>query len=188
MEAAAGFFGNAFQLSGSRLRFGTFQTKTDGMHGQVHAQFFQRSHGGTWIGVTGFLTVGNQDHGGLVLGEAKLLGSLLHGGRHWRHAFGIQAHHGRADGIAIGADRGQHFDIVAVALAVMPVSHQTQALVVRQVIEKVGNHIAGDDDLVGAIDLAPHGTRGVEDQDCIGLTRIVLRQCRAAKSQHGAED
>ncbi len=174
--------GHAAQLLARVPGLGAFQAKTDGVHGQVDTEFLQCRHGLAGIGVAGFLTIGNQDNRGLALAELEYLGSLLHGGCHGRHAFGIELHDGAAQSLAIRADRSQHLDVVAVALAIVTVGHQPQTALGRQFIQQIADHFAGDDDLVGAIDLSPHRTGGIEHQDGIGGGS---RGCRLRLDQTG---
>lgn len=73
-----------------------------------------------------------------------------------------------------GADIGQQLDIVAVARVAMAESHKPEIHVRVECAERLVERIPRGLDLGDAVDLAPHGVRGVEDEQDIvaGLRRV----------------
>ena len=74
---------------------------------------------------------------------------------------------GGADGRAIGAKRRKLFDIRAIALAAMPVSDKAKPPFRRKVRDRFSKDTLGDRDFRFAIDLSPHGARGVEHENSV---------------------
>ena len=61
--------------------------------------------------------------------------------------------------------RDDHLDIVAIALAAVTIQHQADLGLGRNGLDEGLHGLLGDADLGLTADLAPHGTRGVEDEE-----------------------
>ncbi len=62
----------------------------------------------------------------------------------------------------------QFLHVLAIPFSPVPVGHNTGHRVVRQVPDQLGHDLLGDGNLVPALDLPPHGTRGVQDEHDVG--------------------
>ena len=165
-KAPAGGLGHALQLG--QARGARIQPEADGVHLEIHAQARQFGHRGAGIGMAGFLAIGHQDHGGAILGVLEHAGGLQHGIGHRGLANRREAIDGAAQGIAFGPDRGDQFNVLAIALAAVAVGHQPKARTGWQFIQQLVHHPLGDGDAGLAIDLGPHRAGGIQHQDGIG--------------------
>ena len=103
-------------------------------------------------------------------------GGVFHRLGQRRFAFGRDTANRGNDIGAGSAHVRQGLDIRAIALGAMAVGHQAQALCRGQAAHQFLQHVTGNDNLVDAIDLSPHGTRGVEDKNCVRRRRRGRRQ------------
>ena len=170
--APAGILRDALQLR-DRLLVG--DVEADHMGGEGHAAAFQLARDRTRIGIAGLAPVADQDHRGGPVRMGERLGGLGDRIGHRRLAARGQRSECGIDHRALGADRRDQLDIGAVAFAPVAVGHHPQLDLGIPAIQQAGNRLARDLDLRHAVDLAPHGIGGVDDQD--GLS-VSFRHCR----------
>ncbi len=148
------------------------QIEADDVHGKIHAAHGQ--FGGQFAGIeiTSFQAVAHQDHRGPLFGIAQRLGGLLDRCAQGGLAFGADGFDlGQHGGRIMGAQRRDHLDIVAIALAAMAVNHQARLHICRYFGNQISHHLLGDVDFGLAVDLAPHGAGCIQHQNHAGGSR-----------------
>ncbi len=166
--------GNTHQLLAFILR----DIKAHHMHLDLDALLAQLSYQRAGVALAGFLAVADQHHRRFVFQHSQLLRCLLEGFGDrglaaWRDRFDLPDQR-----LAIaGAHRNQHLDVIAIAPAAMAIDLQAGADVGGQFPHQAGHHLLGDDDLVLALDLAPHAARTIEDEQNIARSRARLGKC-----------
>ena len=154
--------------------------EADHMDREVDASGFQVGCSRARIGIAGLEPVGDQNDRCRGIGMAQLFRGLADSCRDWRLAARLDG--GDDLGVARrinGADRNNRLDVTAVAFLAVAIGHDTHVNAVGRRAEDIGDHFAGDDDLVLAVYLTPHGIGGIEDQHHILLILgncTVLRQ------------
>ncbi len=181
-EGAAGGLGEALKL-GAVLRLG--HVKADHMGGEADAGFFKLPPHFAGIELAGFAPVGNQDHRGGFLGVFQILRRPDDGGGKRGLALRPDRLHGSGDPVAVaGAGRDQGFDIGAIALAPVAIDGEPDLLIPGQALQEIADHLLGDGDLGLAVDLPPHGARGVEHENRPRALRLLGR---GGEGEHGQE-
>ncbi len=164
-EKPAGRGGEAFDGLG---RF-VIEIEGDDMSGEIHAARLQKPCRLAGIAVAGFLAVGDEDDGGLRFRGAQFFRGKF-------HRIGQRGHPLRLDRVdrlfkclAVefsGFD--EQFDVLAVALAPVPIGDEAEFRVLGQLVHQPGDDLAGDLDFGPAFDLPPHAARGIEHQNRSG--------------------
>ncbi|MDZ7810711.1 MAG: hypothetical protein U5L11_12210 [Arhodomonas sp.] len=158
--------------AGQRARVGVAQAKAHHMRGEANTGPFERLGHGAWVAFTAFEPVGNKHHGRRRVSVGQRSGRLLD-----RVGQGCLA--GRRDAVdpledpgpRVLSRRDEHLDVGAVAAAAMAVGHEPHLAGLGPVSQQVVHHVAGDLDLGGAVDLAPHGIRPVEHDHDVFVRR-----------------
>ncbi len=164
VEGAAGGLSHALHLQ-QRLSL-SGDVEADHMGGEINPGLGQRGGGGAGVGVAGLDTVGDEDHGGRVFSVAQGIGGGDDRIGHRRHAARVQSGHDPGDLPGGAGGRGDHqFDVGTFAAFAVAIGHETEILVLGEIAKDLGHDITGDGDLVDPVDLSPHRTRGVEDED-----------------------
>ena len=166
-ETAAGFLGDTLHLhQGLGL---ALDVETDDMGGEVDARLCQRPRGRAGIGVAGLDPVRDQNDRSGLFRVAQRLGGSDDGIGHRGHAARVQFVDD-LDDFGRGSRRrlDDGLDIGAVAAFAMAIGDEAQILLGGEIGQNIRHHLAGDGDLVHAVDLAPHRTRGIQHQDGAG--------------------
>ena len=164
----AGGLGEALQLP---LVLLPRDVEADDVGREVHPGALKHARGGTGVAVARLDAVGDQHRRGPALAVLEQLGSVLHRARQRRLAPGVDTVHGVGEGSRVQRSRLDYrLDVAAIALAPVTVGDQPDSIALGPVGDDIAQHVARDDDLVAALDLAPHAARGVEhDGDVVGV-------------------
>ncbi len=170
----AGILGNAGQLCMFFLR----QIKTDDMRGEPHPLRGKLRGKRTWISLASLQPVGNQHHGRRVVAPGEQLGRVGHSCRQRRAPIGAnfvdRAQKARPVQRS-GCDNG--FDIATIRFPAMPIGNQPQIDICRPVIDEIAHDLPGNLDLGHPLDLPPHRTRSIiNDNHILGCRRHYRRQ------------
>ncbi|MQM37585.1 hypothetical protein KBTX_01586 [wastewater metagenome] len=151
---------------------GLLDAEADHVGGEAHPGLLQPPPDFAGIEVAGLTAVGDQDHAGAVLAVLERLRRLPDGRAERRLALGREP----VDRLADGRPRplpglDQHLDIAAVALATVAIGNEAEH--VRRIagLDQVTEDTPGDGDLGLAVDPAPHGPGGIENEHGIGRGR-----------------
>ncbi len=165
-----------------------FQIEANDMGGKLDALSGKLLGEGARIGIAGLHTVGDQHDGGGGIAIGEQVGGMLHRGRDRRLAHRLYLVDGIDKACLVQRPRlNQGFDIAAVALAAMAIGNQAKMSVGIPTVDELSHHVTSDLDLAGAIDLPPHGPRGVIDNHDIFRGAGGCRRGEAACDHHGCQ-
>ena len=122
------------------------------------------------VAITGFQSVGYQDHARRGLDLAELINRLFDCGGNRRLALRVETLDAFNHGLAIErAELDQRLDIRAVSLAAVTVGQQTGIGSGGQVPDQVGHDLLGHADLGGIVDAAPHAAGSIQYEKKVSL-------------------
>ena len=158
---SATFPGHAFQFLFFLLR----DVKTDDVHDKFNSRGFELFHQAAGIRVTGLFAIGHQDNGGFVLEMLDPFSSQSNRTADGRFPFWIELLYLGNHLLFVERSKGNElFHIVTISFAPMTIGHQTDNGIIRQSLDKIGEHLFGNNNFCRAFHLAPHGARGVKDK------------------------
>ena len=148
------------------------EAEADHVGGEADAALFERAGQFARVAFAAFEPVGDENHGGGAVCIGKLCRRAFDGVGEGGLAGGGDAIDPFEDAVAGGgAGLDEGFDIAAIAAAAVAIGHQADLALFGPLAEEGVHHVAGDLDLGGAVDLAPHGVGAVEHDHHVFLGR-----------------
>ena len=158
--------------AGQRTRIRIAKTEPNHMRREPDAPLLKRFRQRARVAVAAFQPVGDKHHGGRRIGIGQLCRGLFHRtGQRRLPRWGDPAD--PVENVGAGAvTRGDDgFDIRAIPAPPVTIGHQPDPAALGPVSQQVVHHALGDLDLGGALDLAPHRVRPVENDHDVLILR-----------------